>query len=155
MNAMATLIATVFPVLVLGAMDAPETAFAQYLGTDLEKERSPGVLICALEGCSERWVLRGLTEQLQELRLPEERQKLQSIEKRLEELQPGLRLLNERGQVSTQSLERAENLLLDKRAELRLYDTTYVTKFLILGVAVAVSIFFVWRMTGKSIDKNR
>ena len=32
MNAMAILIATAFSVLVLGAMDKPETAFAQYLG---------------------------------------------------------------------------------------------------------------------------
>ena len=33
MNAMAILIATASSVLVLGAMDTPETAFAQYLGS--------------------------------------------------------------------------------------------------------------------------
>ena len=163
MNIMVALIAMIFPVLVLGGMDTPETAFAQYLGVDLEKsvaiakERDlEEAVICGLAGCYERWTLQQIIEQLEELRLPEERQKLQSIEERLVELRPKLRLLTDGAKSLTQSLEKqAENTLLDKRIELRLYDIMYENKFLIIGIAVAVlGIFFVWRVGGKSIEKN-
>ena len=154
---MAILIATAFSVLVLGATDTPETVSAQYLGINWEFEVAmakehglENVLICATEDC----FLQRIIEQLEELRLPEERQKLQYIE-RLVELRQRLQL-SEGAIPHIQSLdEQAENLLQDKLIELRLYDITYENKFLIMGVAVAVSgIVLVWRMAGKSIDKT-
>ena len=164
MNTMAILIATAFSVLVLGAMNVPETASAQYLGHGLEKEDGmakedtvKSLVVCAAEGCKERMRYRLIIEQLEELRLPEEQQKLRHIEERLVKLRQNVQLLGEDSKRGIPSLdEQAETLLLVKRIELRLYDITYENKFLIVGVAVAVSgTVLVWRIGGKSIDKNR
>ena len=153
---MAILIAAAFPVLVLGSMDVPETAFAQYFSGDLVKSSDMAkervieeVLVCASEYC----VVKQMVEKLEELRLPDDRQKLQSMEKQLAKLRPSQ---PEGTSFYDQYYEQAKKLMLDKRIELRLYDITYENKFLIMGVAVAVSgIVLVWRMGGKSIDKNR
>ena len=60
MNTMAILIAAAFPVLVLGSMDVPETAFAQYLGNggshddNLTLEEAlahPKARVCPAIGC--------------------------------------------------------------------------------------------------------
>ena len=153
---MAILIAAAFFVLMLVAMNVPGTAFAQYLGHGLEKEdgvaKERGLeeaILCGAEYC----VVKRMVERLEELRLPEDRQKLQSMEKQIAKLRPSQ---PEGTSFYDQYYEQAKKLMLDKRIELRLYDITYENKFLIIGVAVAVSgTVLVWRMGGKSIDKNR